>query len=114
MPAERDRGHLEDMLTHAREAMAAVAGRPREDLETDRFLNLALQRLVEVVGEAATRVSDELRQSHPELPWRQIIGMRNRLIHGYDLVDNDILWATVQYDFPELSAQLQRLLNSPL
>lgn len=84
------------MLDHAREAIDLVRGRSRPDLDTDRMLNLALVRLMEVVGEAATRVPEEFRLRHAEVPWRDVADLRNRLIHGYDAVNFDILWTTAE------------------
>lgn len=83
----------------------------RRELETNRMLQLALTRLVEIIGEAASRVSHETRSRYPEIPWAEIIGMRNRLIHGYDFVDLNILWNTVKIDLPPLIEQLERILN---
>jgi uncharacterized protein with HEPN domain len=82
---------LRHMLDHAQEALTLAKGRTREDLDSDRLLNLALVRLLEVVGEAANRVPKEEQSLHPEIPWSSIVGLRHRLIHGYDMVDNDIL-----------------------
>jgi uncharacterized protein with HEPN domain len=76
------------------------------------MLQLALARLMEIVGEAANRVSSETQRQHPEIPWPQIIGMRNRLIHGYDVVDYDLLWDTVREDLPPLISALEELLDS--
>jgi uncharacterized protein with HEPN domain len=90
------------MLEHAREAMQLVAGRDRSDLDTDRILSLALVRLLEIVGEAAARVSSEARARHPAIPWSEIVSLRNRLIHGYDAVDMDVLWSIVNTDLPTL------------
>ena len=73
------------------------------------MLCLALVRLAEIVGEAAARVSTEFQQSHPAIPWPQIVSLRNRLIHGYDAVDLDILWRVLKEDFPQLIAELQKL-----
>jgi len=95
------------MLDHAREAVEMARGRSRVDLDTDRQLNLALVRLLEVVGEAATRVPEEFRRRHPRVPWREAVGLRNRLIHGYDTVNFDILWTIIQQDLPRLIEQLQ-------
>ena len=78
---------LSHMLDHAREAVTMAAGKTREDLQSDRMLNLALVRLLEVVGEAASRTPAEERAQYPEIPWGPIVGLRNRLIHGYDSVD---------------------------
>jgi uncharacterized protein with HEPN domain len=77
---------VRQMLEHAREAVEMTRGRSRADLDTDRKLNLALVRLVEVIGEASTRVPDDFRLRHPGLPWRDVSDLRNRLIHGYDTV----------------------------
>ena len=66
----------------------------------NRVLQLALTRLMEIVGEAANRVSQSTRQANPKIPWPRIIGMRNRLIHGYDVIDFDLLWDTVTNDLP--------------
>jgi uncharacterized protein with HEPN domain len=101
------------MRAAAREAMALAGGKVRADLDRDRLLNLALVRLLEIVGEAAARVTPALRGSHPEVPWPQIVGLRNRLIHGYDSVDFDILWAILTGDLPPLVAALDALLDTP-
>jgi len=101
---------LRHMLDYSREAAALIAGRTRGDLDADRQLNLALVRLLEIVGEAASRTTDEERLQCPSIPWSQIIGLRNRLIHGYDSVDFDVLWGIVSSDLPRLIAELQRLL----
>jgi len=103
---------LRHMLDHAREAYSLAQSRSRADLETDRLLNLALVRLLEIIGEAASRVPIEDRPHYPDIPWPQIIGMRNRLIHGYDSVDFDILWQTVREDLPPLIAALENILAS--
>ena len=84
-------------------------GRSRSELETDRALNLALVRLLEIMGGAAARVSQETRSLHPEIPWQQIVGLRNRLIHGYDEVDLDILWNIVSADLQPLIDALERM-----
>ena len=100
MSMRDDRTSLKDMLSHAREAAELLGDASREDLGRDRVVQLALTRLVEIIGEAANRVSEETRLQHPDIPWAQIIGMRNRLIHGYDVIDHDLLWDTVTNDLP--------------
>jgi uncharacterized protein with HEPN domain len=110
MTRHRDAGRLGNMLDHAREAVGMTRGRKRGDLDADRQLNLSLVRLLEIIGEASARVSDETRQGHPEIPWIEMAGLRNRLIHGYDEVDFDILWRIVQDDLPKLIVQLERII----
>lgn len=111
MSRRSDTDRLWHMLTHAREAVAFSVGRKREELENDRLLELALVRLVEVIGEAAARVSSECQMRLPQIPWPQVVGMRNRLIHGYDVVDFDVLWDTVANDLPPLIATLESILG---
>jgi uncharacterized protein with HEPN domain len=101
---------LRHMLAHASEAVTLVAGHSRADLEHDRTLQLALVRLLEIVGEAAAHVPSQVTTQYPEIPWAQIVGLRNRLIHGYDTVDLDIVWSILTDDLPPLVAQLRRLL----
>lgn len=101
---------LRQMLDHIEEAVALAKDGSRADLESDRVFFLALLKLVEIVGEAATRISDRMQAEHPDIPWREIIGTRNRLIHGYDSVDQDILWDIVTADFPPLARQIKSLL----
>jgi len=96
------------MLDHAREAVDMAQGRKRADLDRDRQLNLALVRLLEIVGEAANRVPEEVRTRISDIPWSHIVGLRNRLIHGYDAVDFEILWRTVTDDLPRLIEALRR------
>jgi uncharacterized protein with HEPN domain len=102
---------LRHMLDHAREAVAMAQGKTREDLDTDRQLNLSLVRLLEIIGEAAGRVPQEERARHPSIPWPEIVSLRNRLIHGYDSVDFDILWQIVAQDLPQLIGALERIVS---
>ena len=103
---------LTDMVDYARRALTALEGRSREVLDTDTVLVAALERFVEVIGEAASRLSETTRESSPEVPWREIIAMRNRLVHGHFAVDLDILWTVVNDDLPELIDALERLITS--
>ena len=102
---------LRHMLDHAQEAVEMTRGRQPEDLKQDRMMQLALVRLVEIVGEAAARVSPEAQEQFPSIPWQQARGMRNRLIHGYDKVDLTVLWDTIQDDLPALIVQLREALK---
>jgi uncharacterized protein with HEPN domain len=101
---------LKHMRDHAREALDMIEGRTRGNLDTDRMLSLALVRLLEIVDEAATRVPKEARPRYPAIPWRQLTGLRNRLIHGYDSVDLDILWSILTVDLKPLVDELDRAL----
>lgn len=100
---------LRQMLDHAREAREMVQSRKRADLDSDRKLNLSLTRLLEIIGEAANRVPVEDRDRYPQIPWPEIIGLRNRLIHAYDRVDFDILWKIVTEDLRSLIAALEKV-----
>jgi len=102
---------LRHMLHHAQEAIEMARGRRREDLDANRQLNLALVRLMEIIGEAAARVPLQDRDRFPGIPWRDVVDLRNRLIHGYDEVNFDILWAIVQQDLPPLVAELEKIIR---
>ena len=97
------------MLDHAREALAMIQGKERSNLDSNRMLELSLVRLVEIIGEAAARVGTESREKYPSILWLQIVGIRNRLVHGYDAVDLDVLWDTIIDDLPPLIAELEKI-----
>jgi uncharacterized protein with HEPN domain len=107
MRGDEDLVRMRHMLDAAREAVVLSRGSGPEALADDRVLSLALVRLLEVVGEAAGRVSEGTRTAHPEVPWSQIVGSRNRLIHGYDPVDLEILWMILSDDLPRLVEALE-------
>ena len=98
--------------TMLRKSSNSCAGGVR-DLDADRLLALALVRLLEIIGEAAGRVAREEQARRPGVPWSAIIGLRNRLIHGYDDIDHDILWQIVTTDLPILVVELSRVLPDP-
>lgn len=100
------------MLDHAREATIVLQGKTRADLDNDRTLNLALSRLLEIIGEAANQIPKAEQVMYPAIPWPQIISLRNRLIHGYDSIDFDILWQIVTNDLPPLIAALEKIIAS--
>lgn len=107
-----DEIRLLHMLDAAREATAFARGRTRGDLDNDRQLVLALVKDIEIVGEAATQVTESTRQGLPEIPWERIVGMRNRLVHAYFDINLDIVWETVQGDLPELISLLELAIPS--
>jgi uncharacterized protein with HEPN domain len=77
------------------------------------MLNLSLVRLLEIIGEAARGISTEFRNIHPDLPWRSMIGLRDRLVHGYFDINLDIVWQTIAEDLPSLLSQLKKLDRKP-
>ena len=103
---------LRHMLDAAREARQLSGEVDRSHLEDNRVLTLALIRLLEIVGEAARKIPSNERPIHPDIPWQAIIGLRHRLIHGYDQVDMEILWQILNYDLGQLVEALEELLNS--
>ena len=105
---------MRHMLGAAREAGSFATGRTRGDLDTDRQLVLALVKGIEIVGEAATLITEATREQLPAIPWEEIIGMRNRLVHAYFSINLDIVWQTVQEDLPRLIALLDPLVPPEL
>ncbi len=113
MSRRSDRIRLLHIRDHATEALTLVQGRSREDLQEDRVRALAVVRLLEIVGEAAAGVSPQTRAFRPDVPWGEMVGLRNRLIHGYDAVDLDIVWQIVSKDLPVLIQRTEQLLEDP-
>jgi uncharacterized protein with HEPN domain len=102
---------MRHMLDHAKEAVDLLAGKEKAELSRNRVLELALVRLVEIVGEAANRLPIEDQERYASIPWKEIVGMRNRLVHGYDAIDLDVLWDTVRVDLPQLIEELERIIG---
>jgi uncharacterized protein with HEPN domain len=102
---------LRHMLDAAGEAVGFTRGKTRAGLDGDRKLQLALTRLLEIIGEAASRISPESRDRYPAIPWSAAVAIRNRLIHGYEDVDLDIVWQTVNEDLPRLIESLEKALD---
>jgi len=101
------------MLDAAREAISFSRGRARADLDSDRMLTFALVRAIEIVGEAASKVTVQTRSEFPEMPWPDIVGMRNRIVHAYFDIDLDRVWDTVKIDLPALVTVLEQALDRP-
>ncbi|HXA09116.1 MAG TPA: HepT-like ribonuclease domain-containing protein [Chthoniobacterales bacterium] len=93
---------LRQIVEFADEVAVLVATRARENLESNREFRRALERCVELIGEAATRLPEDWRAAHPKIPWRQIIAPRNILIHGYDVVQAEVFWNVATNDVPNL------------
>ncbi len=107
-----DLTRLRHMLDAAKEAHTFVSGKSKSDLVTDRKMALAIVKDIEIIGEAASKVSQETRTSHPSIPWPDIINMRNRLIHAYFDIDLDVVWDTVTKNLPPFIALLEKTLAS--
>ena len=105
----RDDAYLLDMLTAARDAVEFTAGLTFPQFDQSRLHQNAVLRAIETVGEAAARISQETRKAHPEIPWKEIVGMRNRLVHVYFDVNLYRVWETVHQDLPRLIAMLEPL-----
>lgn len=105
----RDETYLLDMLLAARAARDYTRGVDRAGLEMNNMLQDALVHRLQILGEAANRVSEATRAVHPELPWREMTGLRNRIVHEYARVDLDVIWQVVRVDLAPLIAQLERI-----
>lgn len=109
---ERDRVRLQHMLDEARKAQQFIQGHQRADLDTNDLLAYAVRYALQIVGEAASQVTAETRAQYPQIPWKDVIGMRQWLVHGYERVENDIVWNTVTQDIGSLVDHLEMILMS--
>jgi uncharacterized protein with HEPN domain len=107
-----DRVRLQHIADALRAAIRFTEGRSREDLDGDQMLSFALLHAIQIVGEAASKISAEFREQHSQIPWMLITGMRHRLVHAYFDIDHNILWATATDSVPELLVQVDGLLAS--
>ena len=106
---DRDGAYLWDMLEAAREAIGFTAGIDFAKFETDRKTQMAVERAVEIVGEAARRVSDKFKTEHPEVPWKNIVAQRNVLAHEYGEIKQERMWLLTVKHIPDLIARLEVL-----
>jgi len=109
-PEDRDPAYLWDMLQAAKEVEDMLDNHDLAAFLSDRVLMRAVERSVEIIGEAAKRVSETYQNAHPELPWREIIGQRNILAHEYGQIDHELLYKTAKEDVPSLILQIEQLL----
>ena len=108
---KRDQACLFDIAEAARLAVSYVEQTTKQEFSSDTKTQDSVIRRLEIIGEAARRVSEETRNAYPDLPWKEMIGMRNFLIHDYDDVDIQIVWKTVKKDLPDL---LDKMKNAKL
>ena len=111
MKASNDIIRIRHMLDSAREALSFIKGKSKNDLSEDRMLLLALIKELEIIGEAASKISTQYKDLHQEIPWDTIVRARNRLIHGYFSIDINIVWETVSSSLPELVKALKQTLR---
>lgn len=100
---------LRHMLDAAKEAALFARNKTRGSLESNRMLTLSIVKDLEIIGEAASKMTNEAREELPQIPWMNIISMRNRLIHAYFDINLDIVWKTVVEDLPPLIAELEKI-----
>ena len=112
-PGDKDAANLHDMLEVAREARELVAEIEVAAFLRDRVSRRALERMLELIGEAARRITPACQAEHPEIPWRRIIGQRNILAHEYGRIDPKLLYRTAREDMPSLIAALERIFPGP-
>lgn len=108
MTKNADQKYLADMLEFAKKAIAISTTATFDQFNTDDTLQLALAHLVQIVGEAANRTSEDCRRALPKIEWPRIIGMRHRLVHDYGNINYDVVWDVVTNDLPPLIAALER------
>lgn len=106
-----DKVYIGHMLDKSREAVNKVKGRSRRDYDTDENLRYALVHLVQIIGEAARRISEENRKAYSNIPWSKVIGMRHKIVHDYIDVDFDIVWEVVNNDLPKLVTELEKIVS---
>lgn len=106
-----DLTRLRHMKEAAEDALAFTAGKTKEDLEEDRILSFAVVKVLEIVGEAASKISLECHERYPDVPWRDMIGMRNRLVHAYYGINFEIVWTTIVNDLDPLIETLNRVIR---
>jgi uncharacterized protein with HEPN domain len=102
--------YIEDILDAMDKAETMLTGVSFEDFVADFRINFVVVRALEIVGEATKRLPQSLRQQYPHLPWQQMAGMRDRMIHGYDAIDYQIVWDAVKKEIPQVKPHLRQIL----
>lgn len=107
----KDRGRIEHMLEMALNLQEAKSLHTFEDILNDRILFYGITKMTEIIGEGAYKLTHEFRDTHPEIPWREIIGMRHLLVHGYFTINPEVLWDVIQNDIPSMIPTLKKYLE---
>jgi len=102
--------YVQHMIDTANKALSFVEGVSREDFDNNELLRLSLTHLLQIIGEAARRVSPDFRENYPTIPWQAVVGMRSKVVQDYLNVDEDIVWNTVKNDLPLLVKELEKIL----
>lgn len=109
---ERDyRSYIEDIVEHMNYAEEFIKDLTFEEFVSDKKTVLSVTKCIEIVGEATKHVPDSIREKYPEIPWKEMAGIRDRLVHGYFKVNLEIVWTTVIQEFPELRPMMEKVLN---
>ncbi len=108
----KDLARLKHMLDSTGAILTFAKGKRRTSLDRDRLLLSAVLRELEIIGEAANRITEKTKKRFPHLPWKELVSMRNRLIHAYFDVDHDIIWKTVREYLPSFQKQLEEAVDS--
>jgi uncharacterized protein with HEPN domain len=106
----RDDAYLLDMLLATRKVQQFTQGVTWDQFQGDDLLQNAVMRLIQIVGEAARKVSPEFKQAHPEIPWQGIVGMRNRLVYDYFRIESSRVWEVIERDLPALIPLIEPLI----
>ena len=104
--------YVSHMLDMSRKEVDTVTGKTRDGYNDDEILRMALTHFIQVIGEAARKVSAEFQAAHPQIPWREIVGTRHRIVHGYLNIDEDLVWEIVTHDLPALIRGLEKIIPS--
>lgn len=109
--AKDDLSRVRHAVDACKKLLKFTRDKSRESLDSDEILTLAIVHLLEVIGEAAQGVSSGFQETHPDIPWKKMIAMRNRLIHGYFAINLDIVWDTVLHDIPPVLEGMENILE---
>jgi uncharacterized protein with HEPN domain len=109
-PDDPDAAYVWEIVVAARKVRAALDDVAREDYDENELMRLAIERLLQNIGEAVRRLSPDFRTAHPEIPWQDIVGQRNVLVHEYGRIDHNRLWLTATSEIPDLIIALDALL----
>lgn len=107
----KDKGRIEHMLKMCQDLEVAKQKHTSDEIANDSILFFGISKMIEIIGEAAYKVTKEFRENHPELPWRDIIGMRHILVHGYFTINPEVLWGVVNHDIPPMIPILEKYLR---